>query len=172
VFVTPAIGAKKSSGAGDISGSVLQKSTDLTLDIRDLIKAQMRITNDDRLTGEHMLVDEHLLVATLHGTKHFFSLKHEGKNVDGVLARGIIFSDQAAQKSLGIVLGHSLWSSRCRRLVFGTPKRKRLYIVIPILPSLLAEILAAEALTLANQERVKVIAISKFVSRASARVSA
>ena len=103
------MGARKSSGADAMSGSVFQKRTHLLLDLRDLIEAQVGICDDYRLTRDDMFVNEHIAIATLDGTEHFFALQHERQNVAGVFAGRIVFPDETAQKPLGIVLRQGLW---------------------------------------------------------------
>jgi hypothetical protein len=166
------MGARKSSGPDDMSGSVFQKRPDLALDIRDLVKAEMRVCDDYRLSSCHMFVNEHVLIATLNRAKHFFTLKHESKNVACVFVGRIIPRNQAAEETLGIVLGHRLGSGGGWWFVFRTPEGKGLDVVIPILPSVFAKVFAAESISLANQERVKVVTLLEFVCGASAGVGA
>jgi hypothetical protein len=119
-----------------------------------------------------MFVNEHVLIATLNRAKHFFTLKHESQNVACVFVGWFVLGDQAAEETLGIVLGHRLGSSGGGWFVFRTPEGKGLDVVIPTLPSVFAEVFAAESISLANQERVKVVTLAEFVSTASAGVGA
>jgi len=166
------MGARKRSGPDDMSGSVFQKRSDLALNVWDLVKAEVRICDDYCLTRYHMFVNEHVLIATLNRAKHFFTLKHESQNVACVFMGRIIPRDQAAEETLGIVLGHRLGSGGGGWFVFRTPEGKGLDIVIPILPSIFAKVFAAESISLANQERVKVVTLLEFVCGASAGVGA
>ena len=151
---------------------MFQKRTHLLLDLRDLIEAQVRICDHYRLTRDHMFVNKHVDIATLDRAEHFFALQHESQNVACVFTGRIVFSDETAQKPLGIVLRQGLWSGGGWRFVFRTPEGKRLDVVIPPFPGLLAKILAAKSIPLANQKRVKVVPLRKLVSRAGASVSA
>jgi hypothetical protein len=166
------MGARKSSGPDDMSGSVFQKRPDLALDVRDLVESEMRVCDDYRLTGYHMFVNEHVTIATLNRAKHFFALQHESKNVACIFMGGFVLRNQTAEETLGIILGHRLGSGSGGWFVFRTPEGKGLDVVIPILPSVFAKIFAAESISLANQEREKVVTLAEFVSAASAGVGA
>jgi hypothetical protein len=166
------MGARKRSGPDDMSGSVFQKRSDLALDVWDLVKAEVRIYDDYCLTRYHMFVNEHVLIATLNRAKHFFTLKHESQNVACVFVGWFVLGNQAAEETLGIVLGHRLGSRGGGWFVFRTPEGKGLDVVIPILPSIFAKVFAAESFSLADQEGVKVVTLLEFVCGASAGVGA
>lgn len=97
----------------------------------------MRVRDDPRFASREMLVDENGIAIIFLFIERFqdsFTLEHDGEDVGDIAPGGVIFLDEAAEETFGVVFFDGFGRRGRGQFEDGLPRRERLDVIVALAP--------------------------------------